>query len=142
MRFLGVGVLTILAVIAAGFVAERIFGANGPLSIAEATEAIEGLPYPVKVEETPDHVLVGEVRSRGGFVIHFAAADSLSGHGIPPRLRRLDPEPSGGANFWVWDDSVREANEGTRAQWNEAAKISVDIDEALCRKETGEACPI
>jgi hypothetical protein len=142
MRALGIGVLTILAVIAAGFVAERILGAHEGLSPAEAADAIEAMPYQVKVGETPTHVLVGSVQGHQGFVVHFAAADSLDAAGVPPRLRRLAPEPSGGANFWVWDDSVLEAEEGTKAQWSEAARISVGIEDALCRKETGDPCPI
>lgn len=96
----------------------------------------------MEITETPQHVLIGDVRSQGGFVVHFAAADSLDATGIPPRLRRLTPEPLGGGNFWVWDDSALQAREGTKAQWNEAARISVGIEEALCRKETGDPCPI
>jgi hypothetical protein len=142
LRALGIGVLTILAVIAAGFVAERILGPHGALSTAEAAEAIEEMPYHVEVEETPRHVLVGKVRGHDGLVVRFAAADSLDATGIPPRLRRLTSEPQGGGNFWVWDDSARHVRGETNIQREEASRISVGIEEALCRKETGDPCPI
>jgi hypothetical protein len=141
LKALGIGVLTILAVIAAGFVAQRIFGTHRTMSTAEAGEAIEGLPHPVQLTETPAHVLVGEVDGNGGVVVHFAVADSLGASGIPPRLRRIDPEPTGGGSFWVWDDSARQPGAATKARRDEEARIATEIDEAICRKETGDPCP-
>jgi hypothetical protein len=133
---IGLVVAAIVAVIVV-----KIVNTNEPLSVGEAKEAFEGLPYPVKVRETGDHVLIGEVIGRK-VVLHFAAAESFDAPGIPPRLRRLDREADGGGNFSVWDDSKFWGQHGGRYQSDEANRIAVELDEALCRKETGEACPV
>jgi hypothetical protein len=132
--------LVVAAIVA--LVVVKIVDTNEPLSVGEAEEAIEGMPYRVTVRETPDHILVGEVRGSDAVVVHFAAAESLEAHGIPARLRRLDREPTGGANFWTWDDSEVWRRKGHSGQSNEAASISTELDEVLCRKETGKACSV
>jgi len=143
VRYLGVGVLTILAVIAAGFVAERIFGPNSD-PMGEATEAIEGLPYRVSMREASEGVLVGTARGHLDAVVHFAVAE---GEGepprdIPPRLINLDKNVMAAGGFTVWDDSEAPHPGEPAAERNERMNISVGIQEALCRKETGEACAI
>jgi hypothetical protein len=143
LRFLGVGVLTILAVIAAGFVAERIFG-PGSDPMGEATEAIEGLPYRVTMREASEGVLVGTARGHHDAVVHFAVSE---GEGeppadIPPRLIHLDKNVTGGGGFTVWEDSEAPHPGESVAEWHERTGIGIAIEETLCRKETGEACPI
>lgn len=143
MRVLGVGVLTILVVIAAGFVAERLFG-PGSDPMGEATEAIEGLPYRVTLREASEGVLVGTARGHHDAVVHFAASE---GEGerpedIPPRLIHLDKNVMGGGGFRVWEDSEAPHPGEPAAEWDERGRIALAIEEALCRKETGEACPI
>jgi len=104
MRVLAGAVGIVLAVIALGFLAQRIFGGDS-ISLAEAREAIEEMPYKVAVAERPDDALIGSARAPHGVIVHFAVSDSIDGRGIPARLRRLTHEPSGGGGFWVWDDS-------------------------------------
>lgn len=141
IRGLAAGALVVLAVIAAGFVAERIFGSGD--DIAEATEAIEGMPYRVSVREASEGVLVGRIQGDNEVVVRFAASEEgPEPVDIPPRLVHAEKEVTGGGGFWVWDDAEFWATHGTGAQWNEAAKISVGIDEALCRKFTGDPCPV
>ncbi|HKZ12220.1 MAG TPA: hypothetical protein VJL81_00100 [Solirubrobacterales bacterium] len=138
----GVG-LVILAVIAAGFVAERIFG-PGADPMGEATEAIEGLPYRVSVREASEGVLVGTARGHHGAVVHFAISEGEADRpqDIPPRLLHLDKNVMGGGGFTVWEDSEAPHDGESAAEWDERGRVALDIEEALCRQETGEACPI
>lgn len=141
MRPLLGGVLVILAVIAAGFVAQRIFGSDSDHPLSEAREAIEAMPYGVRFDQGPAGVLIGTISGRNQ-VIHFAVAKSLNARGVPARLRRVDRNVGGGGPFWVWDDAEVRLRHGTRHEWEDAVKISVGIEEALCRKATGDPCPI
>lgn len=102
MRSLGVGVLVLLAVIAAGFVAERIFG-PGADPMSEATEAIEDVPYRVAIREASEGVLVGTARGHHGAAVHFAVSEQAPSEpsDIPPRLIHLDRNVMGGGGFTV-----------------------------------------
>jgi hypothetical protein len=139
-RRLAGGVLVILTVFAAGFIAQRLFG-SGPDPMTEAREAVESLPYRVSTHAASEDVLVGTARGHLGDVVHFAVADSREAEGIPLRLQD-EAETGGGGGFFVWEDRGRHRPGESEAAARERAEISVDIEEALCRKETGEACPI
>lgn len=141
IRVLGGGVLVILVVIAAGFIAQRIFG-SGTDPMHEAQEAIDALPYGISMRETSEGVLVGTIQGHLGVAVHFAVADSLDARGIPSRLRRIDPEPIGGGGFWIWEDSAGGPRGQTENEVRERTTIAVSIEEALCRKTTGDACPV
>jgi hypothetical protein len=142
IRAIGGAVGVILLVVLAGFLAQRILGSDST-STAEAREAIEAMPFRASVHETAAGVLLGSERGGHGVVIHFAVSkEGPEPNDIPPRLIHVDRNVTGGGGFWVWDDSEIWFRRGTVAQWHEAATISVEIEEALCRKATGEACPI
>ena len=143
MRGLAAYLALILAVIVAGFVAQRLFGSHDDsISRGEAREAIEAMPYPVSVHESPEQVLIGVVHGHHGIDVRFAASESLHHPGVPARLRRVDRNVGGAGNFWVWDDAEARLRHGTDKEWIEASKISVGLEEALCRKATDEACPV
>jgi hypothetical protein len=134
MRPLFGGVLIILAVVAAGFVAERLFGPDSdPMS--DAREAIVELPHDVRLREASEGVLVGMVRGRGGAVVHFAASESAPDEpsDIPPHLIHFDRSPSRAGSFTVWEDSeVRRPGE-TSVELREREEIAVELEEALDR---------
>jgi hypothetical protein len=92
-RGLAGGILVILAVVAAGFIAQRLFG-SGPDSMAEAREAVESLPYRVSTHAASEDVLVGTAHGHFDAVVHFAiVAGEDEPHppaGVPPHLIRLD----------------------------------------------------
>jgi hypothetical protein len=143
MRGLAGAALVVLAIIVAAFVAERIFG-PGADPMSEATEAIEGLPYSVKAREASEGVLVGSARGHHGAVVHFAISE---GEGepamdIPPHLTHVDKNVMGGGGFTVWEDGEAWHHGESAVKWRERQEIAVEIEEALCRKETGDACPI
>ncbi|HWH21023.1 MAG TPA: hypothetical protein VN671_10845, partial [Solirubrobacterales bacterium] len=81
-----------------------------------------------------------------GAVVHFAIAASQDEPdppaGVPTRLIRLDKNVMGGGGFTVWEDSEASRPGESRMEWLERGRIATEIEEALCRKETGEACPI
>ncbi|HEX3362166.1 MAG TPA: hypothetical protein VHS74_14320 [Solirubrobacterales bacterium] len=139
------GALVILAVVAAGFIGQRLFG-SGPDSMAEAREAFESLPYGVSTHSVSDDVLVGTARGHLGDVVHFAVAAGEGWPrppaGVPPRLIRLDKNVMGGGGFTAWEDGEAPHRGESRPMWEERSEIATAIEEALCRMATGEACPV
>jgi hypothetical protein len=47
----------------------------------------------------------------------------------------------GGGGFRVWEDGEAPHRGESRPMWQERIEIVSEIEEALCNKETGEACP-
>jgi len=111
------GALMILAVIAGGFVARRLFGSDPDGCKGEAEEAIESLPYGVSIEEGSEGVLAGTIQGHLGVVVRFTVTKSGAS------------ESPGGTQ----GDS--------KAQRQERADIGVAIEEALCRRSIGTGCP-
>jgi hypothetical protein len=128
MRWLGGSALVLLAVIAAGFVAQRLFGSDAEHPMSEAREAIKALPYGVTLREGPGGILVGTLSGRNS-VVHFAVADSPDASGIPAALRR--GESGAGGAFWVWDDAERGSSRQTKVEREERAEVGADLEEAL-----------
>ena len=116
-RALGIGVLVIVAVIAAGFVAQRLFGSNSDRWTSEAEAAVEALPYGVSMSEVSDGVLAGTIQGHLGVVVDFTVDES--GASERPGGSPTDSE----------------------AQRQERSEIAVALDEALCRKSIGAGCP-
>ncbi|HXF32319.1 MAG TPA: hypothetical protein VN522_12435 [Solirubrobacterales bacterium] len=141
MRALAGGVGIVLLVIVAGFVAQRIFGGSGD-STSEARDAVEATPDRITMREPYEHVLAGTARGEDGAVVHFAfaAEEPSEPDGIPPRLIHLDKNPMEDGEFWVWADSEPRLPGESLAEYIERADITTEIEEALCREATGEAC--
>jgi hypothetical protein len=117
IRGLGIGVGVILAVIAAGFIARRLFGGDSKDWTAEAEEAIVALPYGVSMEESSGNAVGGTIQAHLGVVVHFTVTESGA-----------TESPAGSPT-----DSA--------AQRQEREEVAVAIEEALCRKSIGESCP-
>jgi hypothetical protein len=128
----GVGI--ILAVIAAGFVAQRLFGSDADPT-SDAREAIVGLPHDVRLREASEDVLVGMVRGSHGAVVHFAVSESAPDEpsDIPPHLIHVDKSVARAGDFTVWEDSdIRRPGE-TSVELREREEIAVELEEALER---------
>jgi len=139
MRALGYGALVLLLVIAAGFLAQRLFGSASEHPLSEAREAIEGMPYPVSVTEGPSDALVGSVRGRNQ-IVHFVVAKTPGGidWAETPAGRAAKPRAAG--PFWLWDDAERGRSRQTGVEREERAELAGELEEAICRKATGNAC--
>ena len=116
MRWLGGSVLILVAVIAAGFIAQRLFGSDSDGWKSEAEAAIESLPYGVSMEEGSEGVLVGTVQGHLGVVVRFTVNESGASE-----------DPSGHPT-------------DSKAQREERRDIGAAIDRALCGKSIGEGC--
>jgi hypothetical protein len=83
-------------------------------------------------------------------IINFGIALGGEGRGVPvPHAGTVNA--SGGTAYVVTDDTLipgkREKWEPgkqfrTAAQWREASRMMVDIEEALCKARTGGPCPV
>ena len=142
MRPLAGGVLVLLAVIAGGFVAQRLFGSHSDHPLSEAREAIEGLPYRIYWgEDQTGDALVGAVRGRNQN-LRFIVAKS-PGEGRPKEVvPGWNVEPGGGGPFWVWDDAERGWSHRTPVEREARAKLAAELEEVICRKATGDPCPV
>ncbi len=124
------------------------------LDEAEAKRVLEQLPYQLEFhpQPPPPHAsgaIAGRVVGPGGAVVRFGVA---LGRGADPV--RLGPgsgvEASGGETFRLSDDATVvvagrpriAARLETVAEWKEAVRIVVDIEEQLCRATTGKSCTI
>jgi hypothetical protein len=115
------------------------------LSTEEAREAVEGIPYQVSVHE-PDGesgILIGVARGKGNAIVHFAMVTDMDNDAVPSYLRAAaDGNLTGGGGWHVFRDRETPLPGQSPAEYLEQVKISVAIDEALCRAATGDACPI
>jgi hypothetical protein len=116
MRALAGAVGVILVVIAAGFIAQRLFGSDSEHWTSEAEEAIEALPYGVSMSEVSSGVLAGTIQGHLGVVVHFTVNESGASESGEPQTE-------------------------SKAQRQERADIGAAIEEALCRKSIGNVCP-
>ncbi|MGV1047540.1 MAG: hypothetical protein ACOYD4_03315 [Solirubrobacterales bacterium] len=123
-------------------------------TMALARAGIEALPYDIRLREPRDaqNTLIGKVRGGLGESFRFflfvnrGAAKRLRGvpgygfHG--PHNQILDRGLEGGAlaNTDVMISTVGKRGE-TRAQENERYDILLAVEETVCRRQTGAACP-
>jgi hypothetical protein len=124
------------------------------LKEAEAKRVLEQLPYrlefrPVPLPPHASGAISGRATGPGGAVVRFGVA---LGRGTEPV--RLGPgsgiEATGGETFRLSDDATVvvagrpriAARLDTMAEWKEAVRIVVDIEEQLCRATTGKSCTI
>jgi hypothetical protein len=133
--------LALAAVVGIAVLVVRIVE-DGSTSNAEAEEAIEALPYRVDVHEGEHGVLLGTIWDRAGHPVRFAVARSYEAEGVPAWLRHLDPNVTGGGGFILWGDGEGPQPGEIGPGGREGGKLELAIEEALCRKATGKACPI
>jgi hypothetical protein len=123
------------------------------LSSAEAKHLLLQLPYryhwrKVELPEGASGALAGTAIGRHHTVFHFGLALGREPHGVPVPLAGAD-EAYGYGGYIFTDDILvpgkREKWESgpqykPEAQWREAGRMEVNMEEKLCRAETGEPC--
>jgi hypothetical protein len=132
----------VLVVIAAGFVAQRLFGSSdSDQFMKEAQEAINALPYRSTMDEVSEGVLVGTAYGHDGIAVRFVVTDEKPGRGedIPPRL--IGPNWSSAESGKYGVSTSPYGTGASHAERVEKVDVSSAIEEALCRKSIGEACP-
>jgi hypothetical protein len=140
IRALGGGVLVILAVVAAGFVAQRIFGSDSEgHPMTEAREAVESLSFPASVGKASDHVLVGSLTGRNQ-IVHIVIADFPGEPKVVAGGRGWSPAPGPAGPLWLWDDARSGRGPQTKVAREARADLVSELEGALCRKATGEPC--
>jgi hypothetical protein len=121
------------------------------LDEAEAKRVLEQLPYRLDFRPTPppphsSGAIAGRVVGPGGTVVRFGV--SLGRGADPVRLGPGSANQATGRTFRLSDDTaVLVAGRpqiadhlDTLAEWKEAVRIVVDIEEQLCRATTGRSC--
>ena len=105
IRALGGGVVVLFAVIAVGFIAQRLFGSHSSdHSVSEAVEAIESLSLPATAEEISPGVVVGSLRGRSQ-IVHIVVADSSKAPEVIAGAQGWTEAAAHADPFWLWDDS-------------------------------------
>lgn len=110
--------------------------------------ALRGLPFRHKLwnVEAPtgdDAAFRGVAHGKHGSTLHFSIVLGERLRVIPiPNTRLQNPLIYSAAGFVVNTDSAEGAKFKTQAEWHAAMDMSVAIQERLCKKATGELCPI
>jgi hypothetical protein len=124
-----------------------------PETVANARRAIEALRYPIRLTEPTNRhgVLVGRVQgSRGEHFAFFLFVDRSAPKSMPdvPGYPGFTGEMPHGLlgggltdNYIFGSRELPGKGEGKR-QFLEQSRIELDVEEALCRQATGEACGI
>ncbi len=145
-------VLAVAVVVLVAFLS----GSEDPRTLddAEAVGVLEELPYELEFHPVPppphaEGAIAGRVVGLGGTVVRVGVA--LGRDADPVRLGpRSGAGDFGGETFRVSDDTTVvvagrpriAARLDTLAEWREAARIVVDVEEQLCRATTGKSCSI
>jgi hypothetical protein len=122
---------------------------------AEVKQLLRQLPYrfefrPVDPPDGASGAVAGRVIGPHRTVVHFGISLGHDGDPVPLGPGTDTADATGGETFRVTDDTMVIVNGKlkaghqfhTDAQWNESARIVVDIEEKLCRATTGKPCAI
>lgn len=122
---------------------------SGGLSAADIRPALASLPYEIHVREVdapPRDTAAFRGHAAGPFhtVLKFTIGLGRNAMPIPVQGAgtRFAVYNGDEAGFVFNDNSSVGADFPTNAQWKEVSKMSVDIEERLCRRATGKPCPI
>jgi len=132
IRALGIGALIILAVIAAGFIAQRLFGSHDDHPMSEAQEAIETLAFAAAAGEISEGVLVGSLRGRSQ-IVHIVVSDSRRTPEVVAGARGWATAPGHAGPFWIWDDSESDRWPQTKVAREARADDLTELEQALRR---------
>jgi hypothetical protein len=145
----------VVLLLGAGVIALASGSGDKTVSAREAERALrKTLPYrfefrAVKLPVGATDAFAGRARGRGGVTVSFGVAFGDEAGAVPvPEAGTLN-EVGDGAFIFTDDTLVRVDGKltvnkrlRTKAQFNEASRISVDIEERICRLITGEPCEI
>jgi len=123
------------------------------LTTSEAKHLLLELPYrykfrPVALPRGASGALAGTAIGRHHTVLHFGLALGQEPYPVP--VPRSGTEEAYGYGGFVYTDDLEVPGKHgkwepgpqykTNAQWNEAGHMEVQMEEKLCRAETGEPC--
>jgi hypothetical protein len=118
-----------------------------PLQVDQLNALLQDLPYVTRVREIPapagDDDAFEVVAKRGHLTVHLTAAV-----GDPPLPVELPgPGPSGEIGIpsleLAFDSDTNDVHRfKTHRESIEAVNMAVDIEERICRKVSGEPCPV
>lgn len=129
---------------------------SGVLSSTEAKQLLLQLPYryrwrPVEPPEGASGAIAGTAVGRHHTIVHFGISLGTEAEAVPvPHAGVRIPEEYGENGFVFNDDlEIPGKNENihpgkqfhTGAQWNEAARIVVEMEDKLCEAGSGKPCP-
>lgn len=119
----------------------------GGLRASDVRPALAELPYKIslKAVQPPPHddaafrgVAVGPLHTR----VEFSIGIGPQALAVPIRgIGTMHAVSNGAAGFAFNDTTSGGGDFKTVAQWNEAVRMVVDMEEKLCRRATGQACP-
>lgn len=125
------------------------------LDEAEVKQLLRQLPYrfefrPVDPPDGASGAVAGRVIGPHRTVVNFGISLGRGGDPVPLGPGTDTADATGGETFRVTDDTMVTVNGKlkagdqlhTEAQWNESARMIVDIEEKLCRAITGKPCAI
>jgi hypothetical protein len=114
----------------------------------EVRSALTNLPFPYKLWTVKPPVgaeaaFRGVAHGKHKSTLHFAITVGDSPEPILiPKTKLQNPYGSAKAGFVFNSDSAEGTKFQTNSQWYAAMDMSVAIQERLCKKATGEVCPI
>ena len=147
----GLAVVVVLVALVAFFALNA--GGRWQPSEAEVKQLLRRLPYrfefrPVTPPDGASAAVAGKVIGPHRTVVNFGI--SFGNEGVPvPHAGTLNA--AGGSTYVITDDTLirgkhQRLESGkqfhTAAQWRESSKMMVDIEEALCKAQTGKPCPV
>lgn len=145
------GLLATASLSACGGGASASFGEgadSGGLTPAEVRPALATLPYSIdlKTVEPPAHdsaAFLGTAVGPHHTVLEFTIGLGNQAFAVPlPGIGTMHAISNGAAGFAFNSNSSVGKDFPSNARWKEVAKMEVEIEERLCRRATGEACPV
>lgn len=151
---------TVLMGSGCGAVHPTASAANTPrlLSSGEGKRLLLHLPYrfqfrDVRLPDGASGAIAGTVFGKHKTILRFGISFGEDPKAVPvPGVGTVDPYDYSSAAGFVFNDDmeVPGKNESvhpgpqyhTEAQWHEAAKIVVEMQQTFCRAATGKACPV
>lgn len=123
------------------------------LSAEDAVALLRELPYHyrfrrVELPEGASDAVAGMATGRHKTVVHFGVAFGQEAEPVPvPQSGTRNPyDFSQGGGFVFTEDIIVSGRVGkqihTAAQWDEANRMVVAMEEKLCKATTGKPCPI
>jgi hypothetical protein len=119
---------------------------SGGLRPEDVRPALSNLPYKIELKQVHPSVhdnaaFLGTAVGPHHTVVKFSIGLGAEAFAIPlPGIGTVHAVSNGAAGFAFNDNTAVPADFPTKAQWNEAPRMAVDMEESLCRKATGKPC--
>jgi hypothetical protein len=123
-------------------------GAGSGLRVQDVRPTLADSPFAidlrsVKPPRHDDAAFQGTATGPHHTVVKFSIGIGPEAFAVPlPGIGTVHAVSNGAAGFAFNDYASGGGDFKTAAQWNEAVQMVVEMEEKLCRKATGEACPV